>query len=752
MGEALEWRPPHSFSHLLPSGLPRRSPSRELYLYHLCRLPRLWQCGRIEQHGAILQPERSGCGQFGLRIRGRQVQPDDPKAHAHRYRQHISGVGGFLGTNDATGSDARFNNPSGTAVDGAGNVYVADYQNNTIRKITPAGVVTTLAGLGGVAGTNNGTGTAARFNQPYGLAVDGAGNVYVADSFNQTIRKVTAQGVVSTLAGLAGVAGTNNGTGSAARFNEPAAVALDAVTNLFVADYLNNTIRKVTQAGVVTTMAGQAGVSGTNNGTGKAAQFYHPTGLAMDSLTNLYVTDYVSSTIRKVTPAGVVTTIAGSPYQTASADGTNGAARFYGPIGLARDGAGTLFVADSVNGTIRTLTLIGTNWVVGTFAGVAAGHGNKDGTGSFARFGSPNSVAADSSNYVYVADDGLHTIRKISPSGLVTTLAGMSGVSGTNDGTGSAARFNHPEGLCVDKASNVYVADQYNSTIRKITPLGVVTTIAGLAGISGSADGTNSAARFNDPSHVAVDPVGSVYVADSMNDTIRRVQPIGADWVVTTLAGQAGVAGSSDGTNSTAQFDSPYGVAVDVGTNIYVADLNNQTIRRVKPVGTNWVVTTLAGVVQAIGNNDGTGSQAAFNYPNDVAVDRLGNLFVADTYNDAVRKIAPVGNNWEVTTIGGLGGVTTGTAGIADGTGSTARFNFPAGVAVDSSTNVYVADYYNITIRKGVTTASLPPVELLSPTLSAGEFGFWMSGFPDLALEIETTTNLNIWQPLGSYV
>jgi hypothetical protein len=207
--------------------------------------------------------------------------------------------------------------------------------------------------------------------------------------------------------------------------------------------------------------------------------------------------------------------------------------------------------------------------------GVIGGTGSADGTGSAARFGNPAAVATDSSENVYVADYYDHTIRKITPAGAVTTLAGLAGSSGSADGTGSAARFNHPWGVATDSGGNVYVADSYNHTIRKITPAGAVTTLAGLAGSSGSADGTGSAARFNDPLGVATDSSGNVYIADYLNETIRKITPVGA---VTTLAGPAGSSGSAaDGTGSAVHFSRPIGVAVNSSGNVYVAEEGNDS-------------------------------------------------------------------------------------------------------------------------------------------------------------------------------
>lgn len=326
---------------------------------------------------------------------------------------------------------ARFNHPAGLAVDSAGNIFVADTVNQAIRKITPGGAVTTLAGLAGSAGTADGTGVAARFNNPYGIAVDPAAALHVADASNHALRSVTPAAAVSTPAGLAGSAGADNGTGAAARFSSPLGVAVDPAGNRYVADSANNTIRMVTPAGEVTTIAGTAGVAGSADGTGAAASFNSPRGIARDTGGNLYVADFNNYTIRKIAPGGVVTTFAGTagaPITVGNGDGTGNAARFAGPWGLAIDSAGNLYVAES-NGS---------------------------------------------------------TIRKITPAGVVTTFAGNLGNPGAADGTGTAAQFRAPAGVATDADDNIYVADTFNCTIRKITPAAVVTTVAGQALACGS--------------------------------------------------------------------------------------------------------------------------------------------------------------------------------------------------------------------------------------------------------------------------
>jgi hypothetical protein len=676
-----------------------------------------------------------------------------------------------IGSADGVGSTAQFNYPVHVAVDTHGNVYVADNDNDTIRKITPAGLVSTIAGFAGYPGSTDGSGSAARFNMgvenvPSGVAVDANGNLYVADTLNDTIREITPMDtnwMVSTIAGLAGSSGNADGTNNTARFAGPEGIALDSNGNLYVTDTGNDTIRKLTPAGtnwVVSTIAGKLGAYGFADGTGTNAMFSYAVGITVYGGTNLYVADKFNCRIRKITPAGnnwVVSTIAGSST-SGYVDGIGTNAQFGSPFDVAADSAGNLYVADANNNAVRKLTLMGNNWVVTTMAGGT--YGSMDGTGTNATFSLPQGVAVDGAGNVFVADTGNNDIREITSAGAVTTIAGSKGsagsangtgytarfnlptgvavdntgnvyvadydndlirqitslgevntiaglatITGGTDGVGSNARFNFPIGVAVDGEGNLYVADRYNDTIRKITPPEVVSTIAGLATKYGKADGTNSAARFSDPGGVAVDAYGNVYVADSGNNAIRKITLASTNWVTTTIVGGYGKA---DGTNSAAKFSFPEGVAVDGEGNLYVADANNATIRKITPVGTNWVVTTIAGVAGVNGSSDGTGTNALFYQPDSIAVDNAGNVYVADALNNNVRKLIPVGTNWVVSTIGGLAGNPFGPYNSSDGAGSAARFYEPSGIAVDNAGNVYVGDYGNNTIRKGVFTAYTP--------------------------------------------
>lgn len=661
----------------------------------------------------------------------------------------LAGVAGtVVSSAEGAGSVAQFSAPRGVAVDSAGNLYVADSTNHTIRKITAQGVVSTLAGTAGSSGRSDGVGAAARFNEPFAVAVDSAGTVFVADTNNSAIRKITPTGTVTTLAGGSG-SGSADGTGTAARFHEPRGIAIDSAGTLYVADYENQLVRKVTSEGIVTTLAGGADVTGSTDGQGTAARFMSLQGIAVDSAGNVYVTEAGNRDVRKISPTGLVTTLttgrdsfgtprgiavdasgnlyvgdysahvvlkvtsggtvstyAGTRNLSGSTDGASTSALFYGASGVAIDSANHLYVADTLNNTVRKISPSG---VVTTLAGQAGRTSSVDGNATSARFEDPYAVAVDGSGNVYVADATDHSIRKITSTGTVSTFAGQGGSYGSTDGAGSAARFKAPLGIAADSAGNVYVADTGNATVRKITAEGVVTTLAGSAGQSGSTDGAAAMARFSSPYGVAVDGAGAVYVVESS----AVVRKIAADGMVSTLAGAAGTNGFTDATGTAARFSVPFDIAVDGSGNLYVSDHGNHAIRKISSAG---VVTTLAGSGSA-GRTDGTGSAASFKFPSGLGADSAGNVYVADTDNQVIRKISTAG---VVTTIGG-----TGSLGSADGIGTAASFYNPKDVAVDAAGVLYIVDRANHTLRKGTpqSAAASVPVCTLTATpasVSAG--------------------------------
>ena len=840
----------------------------------------------------------------------------------HRIRKVTPGgvVTTFAGTGgegavDGPALNASFRYPSGVAVDSSGNVYVADAGTNLIRKVTPGGMVSTLAGSG-TAMFADGTGAAASFNYPTGIAVDLGGNLYVADARNNLIRKVTRDGVVTTLAGI--VAGSiikgkapnpyQDGTGTTATFNFPVGIAVGAGGDIYVADFNNHRIRKVTPGGIVSTLAGN-GTATFADGPGTAAAFNYPYSLAVDAGENVYVADNGNQRIRKVRPDGLVTTLAGSGaagYSNMTQPALT--APFAGPRGVAVDTAGNLFVVEYNNNCVKkitnaflttttrqiaappnstlpppnnmlappnnmlppgtctcpcpttsnpmttgpatgppittarsnttavptaaatavptavptgfptttgrsnitapatavptgfptttgrsnvtaaatgvptavptgvptavptgfptttgrsnitaaatavptgfptttgrsnitapatavptgfptttgrsnvtaaatavptgfptttgrsTTTALATTTIpmiranITTIAGGSRGFLNAIGTA--AKFNGPWGIAKDSLGNIYIADCDAHIIRKMDPSGNVSTFAGSSGMLGRMDGAGSTARFNQPHGLVIDTNNNLYVADSNNHAIRKIEPSGNVTTFAGGSDAGAYADGKGSAAKFFSPYGIFIDKANTIYVADTSNHRIRKIDPYAN---VTTFAGSSS-RGYVDGPGASATFNSPYAVTIDTTNNImYVADWDNARIRKITMLPTP-IVTTLAGNGKKT-YKDGIGTDASLQ-PASLALGPYNLLYVADADNHRLRAINTTTGN--VVTIAG-----TGVAGKDDSTSapSTATFNNPRGIMVDNNQDIYITHFSGDCSIRMVKILSMP--------------------------------------------
>jgi len=577
--------------------------------------------------------------------------------------------------------------------------------------------VTTLAGTALAFGNKDATGAAATFHGPSGIAVDSGGNLYVADTDNNVIRKITPSAVVTTLAGTVG-GGSADGTGASAQFNGPVGVAVDSSGNLYVADELNDTIRKVTPAGTVTTYAGTAGNVGTNDGTGGAAQFFSPFGICVDQAGNVYVTDAGNDSVRKITPGGVVSTLAGTPGKRGSANGTGSGASFSLPVGIAVDNAGNLYVSEQGNFDIRKITPGGT---VTTFAGTAGGVGFADGTGSAAQFNLPAGLAVDANGNVYVADYANNTIRKITPAGVVTTLAGNSQASGSADGPGASARFYLPVGIAVDGSGNLYVTEQGNDAVRMITPAGVVSTLAGLSGVPGSEDGTGSAARFFEPTGVALDASGNLYVADEGNDLIRKGSANGSPQIQAPPTDQYASVGGSATFSVTASGS---------GTLTYQWNFNGSAIGGA--TGSSYTVTN------AQASNSGQYTVTVTN-ANGSVTSGVGNLYVntgssgARLINIATRALVGTGANVLIPgfVIGGSGSETVLIR--ADGPALTA-FGVTGALAQPSMVLTAQATGATLATNTGWGTNTNPtPAQIASVAVQVGAFPL-ASGSADCAV------------------
>jgi len=592
-----------------------------------------------------------------------------------------NGAPGFSGDNGPATS-AQLNNPRGVAADSAGNLYIADTGNQRVRKVSN-GVITTVAGngTGGYSG-DNGPATSAELSIPNGVAVDAAGDLYIADTGSHHVRKVS-NGVITTVAGnrVYGYGGDNGPATSAQLFTT--GVAVDSNSNLYIADEYNNRIRRVTN-GVITTVAGNGtqGFSG-DNGPATSAQLTEPCGVAVDAAGDLYIADTLNFRIRKVTN-GVITTVAGG----GSVEGDNGpatSAQLQEAFGVAVDAAGKLYIA--AYNAIRKVT----NGVITTAAGGGSEVGD-NGPATSAQLWSPSGVAADSTGDVYIADMYNNLIRKVS-NGVITTVAGngTGGYSGDN-GPPTSASLSSPQSIAVDAAGSLYVADTGNQRIRKVSN-GVITTVAGNGTFAFSGDnGPATSAQLAWPYGIAVDSAGNLYIADASNNRIRKV----SNGIITTVAGSGTYGYSGDnGPATSAQLDGPTGVAVDSAGNLYIADQGNNCIRRVS----NGRITTVAGNgTQGYRGDNGPAINAELDDLWSVAVDSAGNLFIADSFNERIRKVS----NGVITTV--AGGGSTGPSGGGsysgdDGPATGAQLNYPNGVFVDSAGNLFIADTWNDRIR-----------------------------------------------------
>lgn len=583
----------------------------------------------------------------------------------------LAGSPGGPGNINGVGTGARFDGPWDVVPDAAGNLYVTDTVNRVIRKISPLGVVTTLAGQLGVTGMADGSGSAATFDYPAGLAMDGSGTLYVADFW--AIRKVTTGGVVTTLAGN-GTAGHADGSGAAASFEGALGIAYGN-GQLYVADSNNNEIRAVTLGGVVTTFAGSL-TSGSADGSGTAARFADPVDVAVAPSGGVLVADASNNEIREITPAGGVSTLIG------------GSAGFYLLSSVTSDSAGNVYTGD--NSGLRVYSPSGA-----FTAQLGFGHYYGDGSAGVASFDGIAGMAFSASGDLYVADYDNNAVREVTPAGIVSTVAGLGILTGFADGVGSAALFWEPVGVAIGPGGTAYVTDYQNEALRAVTPAGVVTTVgsgpylhyASADAVDGSGHvyveteaqiceiiaGACSSYGDGAIGPMAFDGSGNMYVAST---TVH----FNGDWVLDVTPSDVSTVLVGPAAGIAAGFESLSAIATDSTGHVYVADGEAGTISKIAPDGT---VTLLAGLAGSNGFVDGVGSAARFDGPEGIALDPAGNLYVADDGNRAIRRIAPDG---AVTTVGGS------PTSIGIGTGSAVSFYDPISIAAAGSAELVIVD------------------------------------------------------------
>ena len=629
----------------------------------------------------------------------------------------VAGTGrrGFSRDNESA-LVAGLANPQGVAVDVGQNLYIADTGNNRIRRVDAAtGIITTIAGTGqrGSSG-DDALAVDAALDTPTAIGVDGARNVFVADSGNHRVRRIDAlTGIITTIAGT-GQPGSSGEAGPAvnATLDSPGGVAVDDAGNVFIADTGNHRILRVDAgAGLLTILAG-TGQQGFSDGSALAASFYGPRGIGVDRNGNVFVADWGNSRIRKIdVTTGMVTTIAGNG--TFGFSGDNGLATEAGlgaPFGVASDSAGDIFIADTFIHRIRRV-----NSEAGVITTVAGdGFTQFSGDNGFAHGASlsqPEGIARDSSGNLFIADTSNHRIRRVDGvTGIITTIAGNGENGFSGDGEAATdARLSSPESVAVDLAGNLFVADTFNSRIRRVElATGTIATVAGNGEYGFSGDGGPATeAALADPSGIAVDSNGNLYIADSTNNRVRFVDA--TNGFITTIAGDGDLGFSGDdGPASSASLYNPGGVAFDGSGNLLIADTGNNVIRQVT---TDGIITTIAGNGEwGFEGDGGPAILASLADPSGVATDEAGNLFIADTFNDRIRRVDFT--TGIIATLAGSGrygfsgdNVIAMEAALAD----------PGDVLVDEIGNVYIADSTNDRIRGVRGSIPTPPTEGCSP-------------------------------------
>jgi trimeric autotransporter adhesin len=617
-------------------------------------------------------------------------------------------------------TSARLRYPTGVAIDASGNIYIADSNNNCIRMVTKStGIITNVAGDGSYGYSGEGDGglaTSAALYIPTGVFVDASGNIYIADTYNNCIRMVTkSTGIITTVAGDGshGYSGEGDGVlATSARLNFPQGVAIDASGNIYIADTRNHRIRMVTKStGIITTVAGNGtvGFSG-DGGLATSATLYIPTGVFVDASGNIYIADTNNNRIRMVTKStGIITTVSGNRTVGFSGDGGLAtSARLHNPRGVAIDASGNIYIADTTNRRIRMVTE--SAGIITTVAGYGTvGFSGDGGLATSATLYYPDGIAIDASGNIYIADSTNHRIRMVTKStGLITTVAGNGTIGFSGDGgLATSARLHNPRGVAIDASGNIYIADTYNNRIRMVTKsTGIITTEVG--------NGT-SATLYN-PSGIAIDTSGNIYIADTYNDRIRMVT--NSTGIITTVAGD-GFSGDG-GLATSARLHNPRAVAIDASGNIYIADTDNHRIRMVTESA--GIITTVAGNGSSqYGDYSGDGglaTSATLSYPNGIAIDASGNIYIADTNNNRIRMVTK--STGIITTVAG-----NGTVGFS-GDGGQARFsllNSPRGIAIDASGNIYFSDSRNDLLRvlliAEVTTVSSTNSPSVAPTVSS---------------------------------
>ena len=491
----------------------------------------------------------------------------------------IAGTGHFGRPTAGPATSSNLNHPDAVAVDSSGNVYIADTNNDLVEKVTPGGTLTIFAGNGLIGTPTPGPATSSDLSSPGDVAVDTSGNVYIADTNNSEVEKVTPGGTLSVIAGTGTSGAPTPGPATSSKLFKPLGIAVDSSGNVYIADTDNNEVEEVTSGGTLSIIAGTGASGAPTPGPATSSKLFDPSGVAVDSSGNVYIADRGNQRTEQVTSGGTLSVIAGTGAVGAPTAGTATSSKLFDPSGVAVDSSGNVYVADETAGVVGKVSS-GTMSIV---AGLVDFGPPTAGAATSSELAAPGGVAVDSSGNFYIADTDNNVVVKVTAGGTLSVIAGTGTSGAPTPGPATSSNLASPSGVAVDSSGNLYIADTNNNEIEKVTPGGTLSVIAGTGATGAPTPGPATSSKLDKPAAVAVDGSGNVYIADNDNNEIEKVTPGGT---LSIIAGTGTESTPTPGPATSSDLDNPLGIAVDSSGNVYIADTDNNVVEKVTPGGT----------------------------------------------------------------------------------------------------------------------------------------------------------------------